>query len=888
MTPMPRRVLRLPWRSPRRIHDDVDDELQFHCEMRTRELVERGMPEADARRLALREFGDMDALRRSCAAEDERAERADRRAAWVEDLRHDLTHAARALRRTPGVAVLTAITLALGIGANTAIFSVVRRVLLASLPYEDPGALVRVYGSHADRTDERGQISPADFIDLRARQRSLQSMAALAYRDYVLTGQGEPRRFVGARVSVNMFDVLGVRPVLGRAFRAGEDAAGSDPVVILSHAAWQGAFGGDRSVVGRRVDLNGTRYTVIGIMPAGFVWPEYGAELWTPLDLSPVLRDEHRARKFHFLGAIGRAKPGVSVDAAAVDLLAIARRLEREYPESNTNILVSVVPLRDAIVGRVRPALVVLMAAAALVLLIACANVAGILLSRTAARRPELAIRAALGAGRGRLVRQLLAESLVVAALGGALALPLAYWGTAALARLASDVLPKLGPVRVDAAVLLFAVAATLASGLLFGAAPAVVGTRAALNETLREEGRSATGSAGRLWLRRALVTGQMALAVMLLVGAGLLVKSLMHLRRVDLGFDASRLVTFEVGLPGAKYDTPEKEDQFFAALLGGLRTIPGVVAVGAAGSIPLVGGSSASLAIRGGERDPAKLPEVGYTPVSDDYFRTFRIPVRRGRVFDGRERNDGPGAVVISEGAAKQYWPGRDPIGTQVRLGPNPNDPWNTVVGMVGDVRQQGIAADPRPTVYVSHRQDHWGFARVVIRTVGAPSDVVGSIRRELREVDPAIPLVGVRTMDEIVAGDLAGTRLPMLLMSGFALLALVLAAVGVYGVMAYAVVSRTREFGVRMALGALPRNVLGLVLRQEVVASLAGVALGAAAAAAGTRLLTKLLYGVEPLDLPTFAIAAVTLVVTTLVACYVPARRATRVDPVIALRSE
>jgi putative ABC transport system permease protein len=645
---------------------------------------------------------------------------------------------------------------------------------------------------------------------------------------------------------------------------------------------------GDPRTVGRDVQFNGVRCTIVGILPPDFAWPDYEADVWAPLDLTPVLADANRARKFHFLGAFGRVRPGVAIDAVSGDLRRVTMQLEREHPESNTGILAHPVPVRDAIVGDVRPALLVLMAAAALVLLIACANVAGILLSRTIARRQELAIRAALGAGRGRLARQLLAESLMLAALGGGLAIPLAYWGTDALVAVAGNALPRLGPVRVDGGVLLFAVTATLASGVLFGVVPAVVGTRTALHDALREDGRGSTGGAVRLRLRRTLVTGQMALAVMLMVGAGLLVKSLMHLRRVELGFDASRLITFEVVLAGPKYDTPEKQDAFYAALLPRLRALPGALSAAAGGSIPLAGGSSASLAIRGRDVPEGQLPEVGYTPVSDDYFRTLRIPLLRGRAFDERERNGGPGAVVLSESAARKHWGAGDPVGAQVRLGPDPSEPWNTVVGVVGDVRQDGVAAEPRPTVYVSQRQDHWGGGRIIVRAAGDPTTLIGAIRREVRRVDPALPLAVVRTMDEMVAGDLATTRLPMLLMSAFAALALLLAAIGVYGVMAYAVAARTREFGIRMALGGLPSSVLGLVLRDGVVVSLTGTILGVAAAAAASGLLRRLLYGVEPLDAPTFAAAALALAAVMLGACYVPARRATRVDPMVALRAD
>ena len=884
-----RRRLRFPSRSADRIRRDVDDELEFHCEMRTAELMAEGLPRAEARARAVAEFGEMDALRRACAAEDERADRAERRAGWLEDFRHDLSHALRAMRRTPGFALAAAATLALGIGLNTAVFSAVHRVLLAELPYGDADRLTRIYGRHLDDPDGRGQLSAADVIDFRDRQRSFTDIATFAYGSLVYAAQDAPQRLIVPRVTVNTFDVLGVPAAIGRTFRAGDDAVGEIAPIVLSHAAWQRLFGGDPAIVGRKVPMGNYAREVLGVMPAAFEWPEGDADAWMPLNLAAqAASDPVRARRMHNLGAFGRVRGHSTIDQARDELERIARDLAVEYPNENSDMTVQVLSLRDAMVGRARPALLVLAAAAALVLLIACANVAGLLLSRTVARRQELAIRASLGAGGGRLARQLLAEALLLSAIGGALGIALAYAAAAFLARVPEAVAPGVDATRIDAPVLAFAVVVTMTCGLLFGSAPALVAARRDLGDPLRSSSRTTSGSVERQRLRQALVVGQMALALALLVGAGLLTRSLVNLQRVPLGFETERVLTFQVGLSGARYDSNEKEDEFWNALLGRLRAIPGVVAAGAGGSLPLAGIASASVTIEGRPAPAGAPPEVKYSPASAGYFEALGIPLVRGRLIDDRDRADAPGVVVVNAAMAKLHWPGADPIGARVRLGPDPSDPWATIIGVVGDVRQKGVAADPEPAAYVSQQQDHWRFGRVVVRARGEPEALVSAARAALRDVDPSMPLDQVRTMSEIVDGDLAGRRVPMQLLTAFAALALLLAAVGVYGVMAYAVASRTREFGTRMALGARPRAIFELVMRQAITTSVVGLLLGLGAAVGGVRLLGSLLYGVEPLDAPTFVIAGVLLVSVVVAACLVPARRATRVDPMIALRSE
>ncbi|HEX6059295.1 MAG TPA: ABC transporter permease [Gemmatimonadaceae bacterium] len=883
----PARRWRLLRRSSRRIREDVDDELAFHREMRERELVAAGLPAEAARRRALEEFGDIAALREACAAEDVRGERDERRADWLADLRQDLAHAARAALRAPGFTAIVVLTLALGIGLNAAIFGVVHRILVAPLPYADAEGLVRIYGRHLDRADERGQLSAADVVDFREAQRSFASIGVFRYAGGTLAGDAEARRLDGAGISPNLLSVLGVRPALGRDFREGEGVQGGQRVALVTDALWRSAFGGDSAAIGRTMLLNEQPHTIVGVLPPGFRWPAWEASFLVPLDLGAALADANRARKFHFLGAFARLRPGVDAARAEADLAAIARELERRHPEANEGMGVRVLPLRESIAGEARRALLLVGAAAALVLLVACANVAGLLLARGVTRQRELAVRAALGAGRGRLARQLLAESVFLAAIGGAVAALLASPGAAALARLGAPVLPESIPAEPGPAVFALAAAVTLASVVVFGLAPAMIGARGAVSG-LREGPRGATEGAGRSGVRRALVVGQMALAVVLLIGAGLLGRSLLELRRVALGFDPTRLFTFDVVLAAQRYATSAAQDAFFEELLGRLRALPGVVDVGSGAALPLAGGSSASLVIDGIPHESSAPPEVGYTPVSDDYFRALRIPLLRGRAFDARDHEDATGVVIVNESAARLHWGDADPVGARVRLGPDPSQPWSVVVGVVGDVRNQAPDAEPRPTAYVSSRQDHWGFARIVVRTSGDPTESIGAVRHELRRLDPMVPLGDAQTMEDRLSDALAGRRLPLVMLGGFAALALVLAALGIYGVTAYAVAARTREFGVRLALGARPGGLLAMVVGEGTRSALLGLAIGIALSAAGARVLGRLLYGVGTLDWPTYAGAAAVLLTAALLACWVPARRATRVDPADALRLE
>jgi putative ABC transport system permease protein len=849
--------------------------------------MEQGVAEADARREAVREFGDVEYTKRYCLAEDAMSMREDRTTDLLSELRQDVAHTWRLVRRAPGFAAVAIVTLALGIGANTAIFSLVNGLLLRDLPYHDADNVVRIWGARSDGTRERGQLSPLDFLDIRSRQRSFATMGAFAYGGGTYVGPDDPVQLAGARVDANVFSALGVQPILGRTFVAGEDSAGANPTIVIGYGVWRRVFKADSSIVGKTINLSGRTRTVIGVLPPGFFFPTASeAEIYTPLDLTPVLRDVNRARKFHFLGAVGRLKNGVSVSAAQGELTSLTRQLEREYPEANTGITAVTLNVRDAVVGSTRPALLILLGASVLVLLIACANVAGMQLSRAVARRQELAVRVALGAGRARLIRQMVTESLVLALCGGVAGVLLAVWGVRALISAASAMLPVSTGLGVDRTVLGVTFGVSVACGLLFGLVPALSASRG-IHSAIKDSSRGSSGGATRHRLRTALVMGQLALATMLLIGAGLLVRSLIQLQRIDLGYNTASTLTFEIGLPGTRYSSADAQDAFFNQMYSRLGGLPGVVAVGGWGNLPLLGGSSSSLAIEGRPIEGGKLPEVGYQVVSDDVFRAMQIPLKRGRTFGPSDIETAPDVVVVSEGLAKQFWPNADPIGARIRLGPDPSVPWATIVGIVGDVRN-GVSGQPRATAYVPSRQDHWGGAAIVIRTAGDPMSLLPAVRREIKALDPALPVVEPRTIEDVQAAGLADRRLPMQLMMAFAALALVLAAVGVYGVMAYSVAARTREIGVRVALGAQPKRVFAMVLRQGLGAAVAGLVLGLIGAAALGRSLTKLLYGVAPTDVLTFVAVAVMLVAVSVAACLIPARRAVRVDPLQALRSD
>ncbi|HLM55515.1 MAG TPA: ABC transporter permease, partial [Pyrinomonadaceae bacterium] len=763
---------------------------------------------------------------------------------------------------------------------NTAIFSVVNAVLLRPLPYKDPGRLVMLWENDTQEGNDRNPVAPANFVDW---QKQNGTCAELAFYNQpggvnVTGGGAEPERVIGAGVSPNIFSVLGVQPARGRTFSDSE-AAGHE--VIISHGFWLRRFGGDPEVVGRQITLDAEILDVVGVMPAEFQLPEETEMWWANMDGSLATM-----RVRHFLRVVGRLKPGVPIEQARADFDTIARRLAGQYPETNTGYGVNVVTLHDQFVGDVRPALLLLLGAVGFVLLIACANVANLMLARSAARQKEMAVRAALGAGRLRLVRQLLTESLLLAAAGGAAGLLFAYWGSDLLAALGGSGLPRGARVGVDGRVLAFTCATTLLTGLAFGFVPAWAGAKLGVQGILKEGGRGATG---RRAGRRLLVVTEIACALMLLIGAGLLIKSFMRLQAVEPGFDPSGVLTMQFSLPDARYSEPQQVAAFYGQLVERVRALPGVGAAGAVSRLPLAGDrSTMGLAVEGRPVVSGQYDEVHFRAVTPDYLRTLGVPLRAGRELEERDGPEAPQVVLVNETTARKHWPGADAVGRRVKLGPNAQGPWVTVVGVVGDVRNFGLESEARPEVYAPHRQSPQGRMRLVLRTGGDPLGLVPAVRSAVRSLDPELPFSQVTTMEELLARSVAQRRLSTLLLGGFAGTALLLAALGIYGVMAYSVTQRAREIGIRMALGARGGDVVRMVLRQGMALALAGVACGMAAGLVAARLMRGLLYGVSAVDPLTFFGMAGVLTCVALLACYVPARRATKIDPLIALRAE
>jgi predicted permease len=805
----------------------------------------------------------------------------------MDTLRQDLLYAVRRLRRAPGFTLVAVATIALGIGANSAIFSVVRAVLLKPLPFPESERLVRVAQTWKGQPSV---YSPANFLDVTAQTRTLEGMAAWDGSGFVLGGQGAPERVEGAEVSAGFFDVLRVHAAPGRTFAAGENEPGRTRVVVLGHGLWTRRYGADPGVVGRTLQIDREPHLVVGIAPAGFAYPE-GAEVWRPLEYDAQFRNNSRGA--WYLDVVGRLKPGVGVGTADREVATIAARLAAQYPDQNEGVGATVIPLQEATVGEVRPALLMLLGAVGLVLLIACVNVANLLLARVAAREGELAVRTAIGAARGRLLRQLLTESVVLALIGGATGLLLAWLSLDVLLGLQPEGVPRLAEVQLDRAVVAFALALSVATGLVFGVFPAVHSTRRMTAQALREGGRGLLGRRGG-GLRSGLVVGPMALAMVLLAGAGLLLRSFVQLRRVDPGFASAHALTFRVSLPDSAYESEPARTAFFGELLERLSGLPAVRSVGGVSGLPL-GGTRFNLSFEVAGRPPlppAQQPSMEIRVVTDGYFKTMGIPVVRGRGLEPGDRDGARPVVVLSETAVRRFFPDEDPIGKRITIGWGRPDgkpkAGGEVVGVVGDVKERGLATAPVPELYVPHAQLPTQMLDVVVRTTADPSSLVGSMRTLVRGLDPELAVARVRTLDEVVARSISEPRFYTLLLGAFAGAALLLAALGIFGVMSYAVVERSREIGIRLALGASPVDVLGAVLRKALLLTAAGVAAGLAGALAVSRALSHLLFDLSATDPATLLGMAAVLAAVALLASYLPARQATRVDPLIALRSE
>jgi putative ABC transport system permease protein len=804
------------------------------------------------------------------------------------DLRQDTSYALRTLRRSPGFAIVSILTLALAIGANSAIFSVARAVLLKPLPYGSPESLVSFAEFRSKQPGRRFDISAPNLADYQAQQRTLTGIAAYFTRIATWrSGASDPRIVTVTQVTANMFDVLGVSAWRGRTFTAGEGAPSANSKVILSYAFWQGQLGADEGIVGRSITLYNKQYDVIGIMPRGFTLRNNEA-IWIPFDFSDDLTNPEVTRKQHIYSCIARLKPGVSAETARAELLAIGSRLEASYPAINADLRATVVPLRDAMSANVEKPVLLLLGASLLILLIACANLANVTLSRALGRRTEMAVRAALGAGRARLARQLLTESLIVSVAGGIGGVALSIVATRALLALNPDAVPGVFTVGFDGGVLLFSAAISIGTGVLFGLAPAITAARADLHGALKDRARGGTGGRASERMRNVLVLAQVSLAVMLLIGAGLLVRSFREVTAVHLGYDPDRVITAQLRVDGAQYDSSASVNRFYDEVLGALANTPGVVAAAASMYLPSQGKQFSTLFPEGAPV-PLNPVDVGYTMVRGDWFKALKIPLIAGRVFDERDTPESPTVITINQAAAKLFFPNGNAVGSRVRIGPNSEAPFVTIIGVVGDMRDAANWVEPVPTIYDNARQQTWWRSlSLVIRTSGDPLAAVPAIRRAVKSADPTLALRDIATLDDVIGTSLSSRRFALGLAGCFAALAMVLAAVGIYGVLAYTVNARTREFGVRLALGATTGNVMLLVLRQGLGWSLAGLAIGIAGALAFGRLLASSLYGVSTTDAATFAAVTIGFVVVVLAACIVPAGRATRVDPIGSLRSE
>ena len=869
---------------------EVDDELAFHIEQRVAEYIARGMTPDAARAAALERLGDLASVRDECTELLTADRRAANRRDWLGDLRQDLRFGLRSALRAPVFSLLAILTLALGIGANAAIFGVVKSVLLDALPYSDADRLVRLYGRLLDASDDRGPMSAGTFTDLAARQHSFSRLAAFhgLAQDFAYVGDDGPQVVRTVQVEPAFFTILGIRAAHGRAFIDADTAAGATPVVMLTHSAWRRLFAGDRSILGRALRIDGTPRTVVGVLPSGFIGPLGEAGFYLPVELRSSLADPVRARRRHWLGAVGRLKPGVTVAMAQREVTAIAADLAREHPADNGSFGVAAVPMRDAMVGDTRTPLLVLMASAGLVLLIACANLAGALLSRTISRRKEFAVRAALGAGRGRLVRQLLTESTVLSIAGGVAGLMLATLALQVLRTLALPVLPDHADLSLDSGALLFTSALALCTGVLFGVAPALSVSRTDPQSMLRDESHGMSEGRRARRLRGVLVAGQMALCVSLLAGAGLLVRSLWAIAAAPPGFDPESALAVSVQLPPADYRTGRSRVEFMREFETRLRALPGVTAVVSTSELPTRVVNRVGFSIIGAPPTAdGGQPFVLYTAVSDDYFRTLGIRVLNGRTFEVDTRPSAEPGTVISASMARRYFPDGRAIGSRIRMGPDPNSPWTPeVIGVVADVRNDPARLEPEAQMYVPIRQDPWGGSTVVLRTRVDPLSLVPAVRRELAAIDPSVPIEDATTLRAMLTDRLADRRLPVVLMSAFGALALLLASVGVYAMFAAMAAAREREFSVRIALGSSRRGIATLVLRQGGVWMAVGLVAGALGVVLVTRLLRGLLFGVSEFDPVALGVAVMLLLLCGTVALLVPVRRATRVNPISVLR--
>jgi putative ABC transport system permease protein len=808
----------------------------------------------------------------------------------VSPLLQDLRYAVRALRKSPAFTAVALATLALGIGANTAIFSVVNAVLLKPLVFPESGRLVAFYQTLPREGVMNNGVSYLNYADFASRSRSFEQLGALRMHDFTLTGRGEPALVVAGTVTGNIFQLLRTKPLLGRSLTAADEAPDAPAVAVLSERLWRERFGGAPAAVGQTVRLDQKVFTVVGVMPGRFRSPpdRPPAELWTALAQDPVFGDLRQRRGGHYLTVVGRLRPGVALATAQAEVATLAAGLARQFPKENEGWGTRIVPLAESLVSGVRTALSVLLGAVALVFLIACVNVANLMLMRSSARSRELAVRTALGAGRGRLARQLLTESLVLGLSGGALGVALALSGMKALKAWLPADLPRVSEVGIDGRVLIFSFFASLAATLVFGVGPALAAGRANLSAALREGSAGAGESGGRRRLRGLLIAGETAFSFVLLVGAALLIRSFVRLQEVPLGFRPAGVLTAGMSLPRTQYADPQQWIGFYTALVDRLAAEPGVEAAAASLPLPLAGaGLNFAFSIEGHAEEPGADKSANYTAATPGYFRVMGVPLVSGRTFSQRDGATAPRVCVVSAAFARRYFPGENPLGKRLVFG-FPSPVAREIVGVVGDVKRDGLALPSQPEMYVPFVQEPWWAAYALVRTSGDPARLSSAMRADVKALDPSLPLEDVAPMRQFVDDSVAQPRFRTTVLGLFGAAALLLAVLGIYGVISYSVGRRTREVGIRLALGAAPSDVLRMVLFEGLGLVALGLALGLAGALLSTRYLSSLLFEVSRLDALSYAGVAALLLLAGLAASWLPARRATRVDPVSALRAE
>jgi predicted permease len=862
---------------------DVEAELAFHVEMRVRELIEQGEPPERARRLALDRFGDYESARQECVAINQRRKRHMQRTEFLTELRQDVGYAFRMLRRTPAFTAAALLTLALGIGANSAIFSVVHGVLLESLPYRDADRLHHLQMLYPDGT-KYSALSAPDFMSVREQAQLFEQLEAFAMAARTITGIGEPQELTTGVVSAGLFGFLGFDMRIGRTFAGDENQAGRNHVAVLGHGLWQRMFGGDASAIGRSITLGGRSYSIIGVLAPDAQLP-YQAELYIPLEFNDTFdASTARGRRSESLAVLGRSRAGVTAQAIDTELRSISSKLQSAFPDTNGRLFVTSAPLREIIVGDVRRPLLVLLGAVGFVLLVACANVANLLLARGSARHGELSVRAALGAGRARLVRQLVTEAMVLGLTGGILGLGLAYWGTETLIAAKPAELPRLEQIGLDSTVVLFTLGAALLSGLIFGSIPALQATNEHLLRGLQESGRASGGGRRAHRVRSALVVAEMALAVILLTGSGLLIRSFMELTRVDPGFQPDGAIAVRVSFQGETYRTGDPVRRRIAEIEERLRALPGVTAVGTGSVLPLGGlGALNDFAVEGAPPPPPNVnQEIAVASATPDYFKAIGAPLVRGRLFTDLDHDKSPRVVILNDAAVRRWFPDQDPLGKRVLSG-GPRE----VVGVVGDVLQRNPGQPAAPQMFVPFTQRTSATARFVIRTHGDALALAPAVRDQIRALDPNLPLADVVPLNEMVARSIARPRFYTSLLTLFAAVALALSATGIFGVMSYAVAQQSKEIGIRMALGARTVDVLRNIVGRALILASIGVVAGVIAALALGRLIRNQLFGVSVFDPVTITTVIVVLLTSAAVASLLPARRAAAVDPMTAFRS-